>query len=98
LAERLTGACLNQSMVKNSAVTFFWTVMIYRMKWRYGERGYRYIFLDAGHSCQNLYLAAESIDCGVCAVAAFEDDRLNRELDVDGLEQFVIYLACAGKK
>ncbi|MHA1168555.1 MAG: SagB/ThcOx family dehydrogenase, partial [Candidatus Hodarchaeales archaeon] len=38
LAERLTGACLNQSMVKNSAVTFFWTVMIYRMKWRYGER------------------------------------------------------------
>jgi SagB-type dehydrogenase family enzyme len=68
------------------------------MKWRYGERGYRYLYLDAGHVCQNLYLAAESINCGVCAIAAFSDDDMNSLLKIDGVEQYVIYLATVGKK
>jgi nitroreductase len=38
------------------------------MTWRYGERGYRDLHLDAGHVCQNLYLAAEAVGCGVCAM------------------------------
>jgi SagB-type dehydrogenase family enzyme len=97
LGEKLTEACLKQSHVKKSAVTFFWVAVVYRMKWRYGERGYRYLHLDAGHVCQNLYLAAENINCGVCAIAAFEDTQLNRLLNVDGEEEFVIYLASVGK-
>lgn len=85
-------------MVKNSAVTFFWAAVTYRMGWRYGERGYRYLFLDAGHVCQNLYLAAEAVGCGVCAIAAFEDDTLNQLLGLDGVEQFAVYVATAGRK
>lgn len=98
LADKLTDACLRQSMVKRSAVTFFWVAVEYRMRWRYGERGYRYLHIDAGHVGQNLYLAAEAIDCGVCGIAAFEDEWLNRLLNLDGEEQFVIYLAPVGKK
>ncbi len=79
-------------------MTFAWTVDSYRMTWRYGERGYRYLHLDAGHVCQNLYLAAESVDCGVCAIAAFDDEAANRLLGLDGEEQFVIYFATVGKK
>ncbi|UCE13292.1 MAG: SagB/ThcOx family dehydrogenase [Candidatus Heimdallarchaeota archaeon] len=98
IAERLTEACLKQSHVRNSAVTFFWVAIVDRMKYRYGERGYRYLHLDAGHVCQNLYLAAENINCGVCAIAAFEDKALNSALNVDGENQFVIYLGTVGKK
>ena len=54
--------------------------------------------LDAGHVCQNLYLAAQSIDCGVCASGAFDDDELNKLIGLDGEEQFVVYLATVGKK
>lgn len=97
LANKLTKACLDQSMVRNSAVTFFWTAVVYRMKWRYGERGYRYLHLDAGHSCQNLYLAVHNIKCGVCGVAAYNDKELNELLGLDGEDQFVIYLAPVGK-
>jgi SagB-type dehydrogenase family enzyme len=68
------------------------------MYWRYLERGYRYLHLDAGHICQNLYLAAEPIGCGVCAIAAFDDDAVNAFLGIDGVEQFAIYLASLGKK
>ncbi|MDO8726664.1 MAG: SagB/ThcOx family dehydrogenase [Candidatus Methanoperedens sp.] len=67
------------------------------MKWRYGERGYRYLHLDAGHACQNLYLGAGSVDCGVCAIAAFSDDDMNDLLMLDGVERFVIYVATVGR-
>jgi SagB-type dehydrogenase family enzyme len=96
--EKVSAACFSQKMVDNSAVTFIWVAILERMSWRYGERGYRYLHLDAGHVCQNLYLAAEAIQVGVCAIAAFEDNDLNASLDLDGKDKFVVYLASAGKK
>ncbi len=98
IAANLTAACLGQGMVQTSAVTFFWWVDMQRMTYRYGERGYRYIHLDAGHVCQNLYLAAESIKCGACAIAAFDDDSLNDVLKLDGENQFSLYVCPVGKK
>jgi SagB-type dehydrogenase family enzyme len=98
IAEDVTRGCWNQAMVRTSATTFIWTAVPHRMTWRYQQRSYRYLHLDAGHVCQNLYLAAEAIDCGVCAIAAFEDEMLNETLGLDGVEQFVIYVGTLGKK
>ncbi|MFX0123205.1 MAG: SagB/ThcOx family dehydrogenase [Candidatus Hodarchaeota archaeon] len=98
IADKITKAALDQSQVKTSGVTFLLVAIVERMNWRYGMRGYRYLHLDAGHVGQNLYLAAENIGCGVCAIAAFEDEELNRILGLDGEEQFVIYLLTVGKK
>ncbi len=98
IADLLVEGCFGQEFVKQSAVTFIWSAVPYRMNWRYGERGYRYLLLDAGHVCQNLYLAAQTVDCGVCAIAAFEDDTMNRILGIDGENQFVVYTATVGKK
>lgn len=98
VADRLVEACLGQDFVRTCAVAFIWIADVYRMTYRYGERGYRYLHLDAGHVCQNLYLAAEAIGCGVCAIAAFEDDDVNRVLGLDGETRFAIYLGTVGKK
>jgi len=98
ISDILTEACLNQPHVKNSAVTFFWAAVPLRMVWRYCQRGYRYMYLDAGHVCQNLYLLAESIHCGVCAIAAYDDDLVNQALGLDGEDQFAIYIATLGKR
>jgi SagB-type dehydrogenase family enzyme len=97
VAGRIRAACLDQPMITAAAV-FIWAAEIHRMTWRYGERGYRYIFIDAGHACQNLYLAAEAVDCGVCAIGAFDDDALNALLGLDGRDIFVIYCAAAGMR
>ncbi len=94
----LTEACLKQKHVFNSAVTFAWVAVPERTTWRYGQRGFRYLYLDAGHVCQNLYLLAETIDCGVCAIAAYDDDLVNEVLKLDGEKEFVIYLASLGKR
>jgi SagB-type dehydrogenase family enzyme len=98
IAHRITNACFDQQFILRSGVTFIWTAVPYRMTWRYGERGYRDLHLDAGHVCQNLYLAAEAVGCGVCGVAAFDDDMMNAILGINGSDQFVIYLATVGKK
>ncbi len=95
---QLEAACLGQKMISSSAVTFFWVADIYRMTYRYGERGYRFLHLDAGHICQNLYLAAEAINAGTCAVAAFDDDKVNSVLGLKLDEQFTIYIAPVGMK
>lgn len=97
-AEKVVHAANGQEFIKESALTFIWSAVAERMTWRYGERGYRYIHLDAGHVCQNLYLAAQSVGGGVCAIAAFDDDLINSVLGIDGEEQFVVYLAAAGKR
>ena len=98
LARRVAVACLGQAIVVTSAVTFIWTAVPYRMTWRYGQRGYRYLHLDAGHVCQNLYLAAEALGAGTCAIAAFDDERMAELLKLDPAEEFVIYLATVGKR
>ncbi|WP_298008485.1 SagB/ThcOx family dehydrogenase, partial [Anaerolinea sp.] len=97
IRERMTIACWNQEQVRQSAVTFLWVAVTERMAWRYVERSMRYLHLDAGHVCQNLYLAAESIGFGVCAIAAFHDQKVNDLLHLDGVDQFVIYVASVGK-
>jgi SagB-type dehydrogenase family enzyme len=98
IADKIVEACLRQGFVKTCAATFIFTAVAYRTYWRYGERGYRYMHLDAGHICQNLYLASEAIEGGACAIGAFSDAELNDLLGLDGVEQFAVYLTATGKK
>ncbi|MDY6866699.1 MAG: SagB/ThcOx family dehydrogenase [Chloroflexota bacterium] len=96
--EKLTEACLGQRQVATSAVTFIWAAVPYRTMWRYSERSYRYLYLDAGHVCQNLHLAAESINCGMCAIGAYDDDAADQLMGFSPPEMFVIYMASLGQK
>ena len=93
----LQDACLGQDMMTRAAMGFFWVADVYRSAWRYSERAWRYVFLDAGHVCQNLYLGAAPLECGVCAIAAFDDEKLNSLLGADGENQFAVYAAVVGK-
>ena len=96
--QKLTDACLGQRQVATSAVTFIWAAVPYRTIWRYSERSYRYLYLDAGHVCQNLHLAAESINCGICAIGAYDDDAADQLMGFKPPEMYVIYLASLGRR
>ncbi len=101
-AEVVTGvasACRNSKpLCETSAVTFLWVAVSERMTWKYSERGIRFLHLDAGHVCQNLYLAADAISCGACAIGGFNDEEVNPLLGLDGEDHFVIYIATVGKR
>jgi SagB-type dehydrogenase family enzyme len=92
----LANAALGQRTVSGAQVCFVWTAVVKRAEWKYRQRAYRYIYLDAGHIAQNLYLAGTAVGMGVCGIGAFFDDRINGLLGVDGVEETVLYLASVG--
>jgi SagB-type dehydrogenase family enzyme len=95
-ARELAAAALGQTLVMAASVTFIWTALVERSKWKYRQRAYRYIYLDAGHIGENLYLAGGALGLGVCAIGAFYDDKVNSIIGVDGIEETVIYMATVG--
>ena len=97
LGRELAEAALGQDMVRMASVVFIWTAVIQRSKWKYKERGYRYIYLDAGHIGQNLYLAATALDLGCCTIGALYDDEVNRLIGVEGKQETVVYMGAVGK-
>lgn len=89
-------AAMGQRICLDAAVVLVWTAVFHRSKWKYGQRGYRYVYMDAGHICENLYLAATGLELGACAVGALFDDELNELLGVDGIEESAFYMAAVG--
>jgi len=89
-------ATIKQKMVLDAAAVFVWIAAVNRSVWRYAQRAYRYIYLDAGHMAQNTALAATALGLGTCAIGAFYDDALDDLLILDGLQKTAIYLTVLG--
>jgi len=96
-AEKVGWAAFQQNWMSSAATVFLWSAIPYRTEWRYGLAAHKVILLDAGHVCQNLYLACEAISAGTCAVAAYDQELMDDLLKIDGKDEFVIYLAAVGK-
>ena len=97
LGAELAQAALDQALCLEAAVVFIWTAVFERSKWKYDQRGYRYVYTDAGHICENLYLAVTGLGLGACAIGALFDDELNAIVGVDGVEESAIYMCATGK-
>ena len=97
LSQKIVAATFGQSFTGKAPVTFIWTTIPYRMEWRYHIAAHKVIALDAGHVCQNLYLASAAIGGGVCAIAAYHQELMDELLKVDGENEFTLYLAAVGK-
>ena len=97
LREKIIEATLGQKFTGESAAVFVWSVIPYRSEWRYSIAAHKTMLLDAGHVCQNLYLACEAINAGTCAIAAYDQKKMDELLRLDGQDEFVVYLAPVGK-
>jgi SagB-type dehydrogenase family enzyme len=95
--DNVSEACCGQSFVGESAVVFVWATIPYRAEWRYSVTSYKNIAVEAGHICQNLYLACEAIGAGACAILAYEQKAMDNLIGVDGENEFTVYLAPVGK-
>ena len=89
-------AALGQLYAAEANVVFVWTSIFYRTKWKYRQRAYRYIYLDAGHIAQNLALTATGLGLGTCEIGALFDDVTNEILDIDGIEESTILMCSVG--
>ncbi len=92
----ITSAALQQDMCAQAPVVFIWTAIFNRSKWKYRQRAYRYIYLDAGHIAQNLALAATALGLGSCQIGALFDDEVNKIVGVDGTYESIVYMSVVG--
>lgn len=90
-------ASLDQDFAGSANVVFIWTAIFERSKWKYSQRAYRYVYLDAGHIAQNIALAAVSLGYGSCQIGALYDDEINDIIEVDGEKESVLYLTVVGQ-
>ncbi len=94
--KEVTSAGLKQEMLGDSDVVFVLSAIFDRTRHKYGERGFRYVYIEAGHISQNIYLQAVSLGLGSVSVGAFLDDKVNQLIGVDGQKEAVIYLHAVG--
>lgn len=96
--EKVISGCLGQAFCGECAVTFVWSVIPYRTEWRYGPVSHKIIAIDAGHLCQNLYLACTAAGLGTCGIGAYDQEAMDSLLGFDGEDEFVIYIAPVGRR
>jgi len=82
LSDELCSAAVSQRWVREAPVNIIVTAFYERTKERYGDRGTRYVHMEAGHVGENIYLQAESLGLGTVVVGAFHDDWVQRLLEL----------------
>lgn len=98
IGRKTSEGALDQKFAAEAAVTFIWSCIPYRTEWRYDITAHKTMLLDAGHVCQNLYIACEALGAGTCAIAAYDQTLMDQLVKVDGDDEFVVYMAPVGMK
>jgi len=93
----LADAALAQSSVEEGALAIVFTAVYKRTTAKYGERGVRYVHIEAGHAAQNLCLQATAMGLGAVTVGAFHDEQVARLLNIPEGEQ-PLYIIPVGRK
>lgn len=93
--KELCSAALNQRMVQEAPVSIVFTATSEKTLRRYGQRGRRYVFMDAGGAGQNLHLQAEAMGLGTVIIGAFSDEEVEEILG--SRDQTPLYIMPVGK-
>jgi SagB-type dehydrogenase family enzyme len=82
----------------DSGITLLLTARFWRSMAKYGPRAYRLILQESGHIVQNASLAAEALGFVSTPLGTYNDGPLNEYLDVNGVDEAVIYAVTVGRK
>lgn len=94
--DRFVDLTMGQDLAASANLVFIMTAVWERNAYKYGQRGYRYGLLDAGHLGENLYLVATALGLGPCGIGGFLDEELNALLDLPSGEE-AVYVLCVGQ-
>ena len=91
------GRLFSYEWVAGASIAIIMTAVFDRNQMKYGERGYRYMLIEAGHIGQNFCLTAEALTLKCCALVGTQDESIERLLDIDGVTESVMYALAIGK-
>lgn len=96
VAEQIFGNLTQADVSATCHFAVIFTAVFMRLQYKYGERGYRFALIEAGHAMQNLCLLAPAVGLGMVPLGGFYDDKLHDLLGVNGVDEAVLYVAAAG--
>ena len=97
-SRELTTACYSQEFIFTAPASLIYSAIYERTTRKYGDRGReRYVPMDLGHSAENVYLQAETLNMGTCAIGAFDDLKLRLVVPLPKAEE-PLYVMPLGKK
>ncbi|MCX7599596.1 MAG: SagB/ThcOx family dehydrogenase [Armatimonadetes bacterium] len=97
-SRELVRAALGQDFCATAAVVLVWVAVVARSAWKYSDRAYRYIYMDAGHLGAQGQLAAEALGLGSVNIGAFFDDEVANIVGVDNHQRIVVYMMAVGPR
>jgi SagB-type dehydrogenase family enzyme len=96
-SRRIADALVQRNLALDCSVLLFITAAFERSTFKYGDRGYRFIFLEAGHLAQNVNLVANALGLGNNNIGGYHDYQIDDFLGLDGVYQSTIYMIAIGK-
>lgn len=96
-AARISKFFIQGDLASKAAAVFFITATFARTTFKYGDRGYRFIFLEAGHLAQNANLTAQEMGLATTNVGGYVDRDVDRYLGLDGVNESTVYLMLVGQ-
>ena len=87
---------MSQKWFRKATVVLILTAVYHRTTDKYGHKGLPFPFIEAGHIGQNIYLLAQSLGIGCCAIGQFKEKQLCRLLDINPFEEYPIYYIALG--
>jgi SagB-type dehydrogenase family enzyme len=94
--QRIAGFFVQADLALNAAAILFVSATFSRTVFKYGDRGYRFVLLEAGHLAQNSNLTAQEMGLATTNIGGYTDRDVDRYLGLDGVNESTVYLLLIG--
>jgi SagB-type dehydrogenase family enzyme len=91
-------AAVHEEIVRSCGVLFLVTAMLWRTRFKYGLRGYRFALMESGHLVQNVLLASTALGLASVPLGGFYDRRVDELVGVDGVNESILYAVAIGAR
>jgi len=96
--DSLAASVVQPDVVKGASVQIFLSAVFERSVFKYGDRGFRFILIEAGHVAQNMNLVSTALGLGILNIGGFFDREIDGLLGIDGITHSTLYLLSIGGK
>jgi SagB-type dehydrogenase family enzyme len=93
----LNGFFVQSDLASAAAAIVFVSAIFYRSTFKYGDRGYRFVLIEAGHLAQNAALTALDLGLDAVGIGGYFDRDVDRYLAFDGIDESTVYVVFLGQ-
>jgi SagB-type dehydrogenase family enzyme len=83
----ISQACLDKNQIENAPVSLIITAEFSRTTNKFGKKGINFVYMEAGHVAQNIYLQVESLGLATVSMGGIREKDISQALNLP--EQYI---------